>query len=62
MQCNRRISRETNDRDASLGLAFQKSGSAFLISGDDPSGDGKGTQQQHSECRFRIWNKLIKMK
>ena len=43
MQCNRRISRETNDRDASLGLAFREIGSAFLIPGDDPSGDGKGT-------------------
>ena len=43
MQCNRRISREMNGRKTSFGLAFREIGSAFLIPGDDPSGDGKGT-------------------
>jgi hypothetical protein len=43
MQRLNRIIRKTDGRKASLGLAFREIGGAFLIPGHDPSGDGKGT-------------------
>ena len=51
MQCNRRISRETNDRDASLGLAFREIGSAFLVHMMSHSGDGKGTNNKKANVK-----------
>ena len=43
MQCLNRIIRKTDGRKASLGLALQRILECVPDSGDDPSEDGKGT-------------------
>ena len=40
---------------------LEKDVNAFLIHVVSEYGNEKGGQQRESECRFRIWNELVKM-